>query len=261
MKIPYYQVDAFTRRAFAGNPAGVCLLDAALPAAVMQSLAFENGLAETAFILPENGGYRLRWFTPTLEIDLCGHATLAAAHVLGQHRGVTDLPLVFQTGGGRITVGRDGRRWVLDFPSRPAVRVPLAGDLTRGLGAAPLETYLARDALAVFRTEAEVRALRPDFAALLGVEGLGVIVTAPGDGCDFVSRFFAPRAGIPEDPATGSAHCTLIPYWATRLGRSRLFARQVSARGGELHCELQGDRVQIGGEAVTYLEGFITAPD
>lgn len=258
MKIPYYQVDAFTPRAFGGNPAGVCLLDAWLPDATMQTIAFENGLAETAFLVPEGAGYDLRWFTPAVEVDLCGHATLAAAHVLGVHRGVRDAPIVFKTQSGRMTVDREGQRWVLDFPSRPAARA--SSELELGLGAAPAEVYLARDYLAVFKSEAAVRALRPDFAAVARLDAVGVIVTAPGDDCDFVSRYFAPRVGIPEDPATGSSHCTLVPYWAACMGRTVLEARQVSARGGEMHCELAGERVRIGGEAVTYFEGVINIP-
>lgn len=255
MKIPYYQVDAFTPRAFGGNPAGVCPLESWLPEGTMQAIAFENGLAETAFLVPEGEGYGLRWFTPAVEVDLCGHATLAAAHVLGEHRGVSDARIIFHTQSGRMTVDREGRRWVLDFPSRPAAGA--SSGLELGLGAAPTEVYRARDYLAVFESEATVRALRPDFAAVARLDAMGVIVTAPGDECDFVSRYFAPRVGIPEDPATGSSHCTLIPYWAARTGRTVLEARQVSARGGEMHCELAGGRVRIGGEAVTYLEGAI----
>lgn len=258
MKIPYYQVDAFASRLFGGNPAGVCLLDAWLPDATMQTIAFENGLAETAFLVPEGDGYGLRWFTPAVEVDLCGHATLAAAHVLGEHRGVTATPIIFHTQSGRMTVEREGSRWVLDFPSRPAEPAP--GSLEVGLGAVPAELYLARDYLAVFENEATVRALRPDLNAVAALDVPGIIVTAPGDHCDFVSRYFAPRVGIPEDPATGSSHCTLIPYWAGRTGRKVLKARQVSARGGEIHCKLTGDRVRIGGEAVTYLAGTINLP-
>ncbi len=260
MRIPYYQVDSFTPRLFGGNPAGVCLLDGWLPDDAMQRIAFENGLAETAFVIPEGDGYGLRWFTPKVEVDLCGHATLAAAHVLSEHRGVTKLPIVFQTQSGQMSVHRDGRHWVLDFPSRPGVSCPLETDLEQGLGATPVEVCLARDHLAVFANAAEVRALQPDFVALGRLPSMGVIATAPGDDCDFVSRYFAPRVGIPEDPATGSSHCTLIPYWASRLGRLKLTARQVSSRGGEFHCELRGERVRMGGEAVTYFEGSINVP-
>lgn len=258
MRIPYYQVDAFSPRPFGGNPAGVCPLEAWLPDATMQTIAFENGLAETAFLVPEGDEYGLRWFTPAVEVDLCGHATLAAAHVLGTHRGVTKTPMIFHTQSGRMTVEREGQRWVLDFPCRPAEPAPGGPEL--GLGAAPAEVYLARDYLAVFESEAAVRALRPDLDAVAALDVPGIIVTAPGDDCDFVSRYFAPRIGIPEDPATGSSHCTLIPYWAGRTGRTILRARQVSARGGEMYCELVGDRVRIGGEAVTYLEGTIEVP-
>ena len=260
MKLPYFQVDAFTNRLFSGNPAGVCPLESWLEDDVMQSIAFENGLAETSFTVLEGDGFGLRSFTPAIEMDLCGHATLAAAHVLNEHRGVATLPIVFRTRSGRLSVSREGKRWVLDFPSRPAEVAAPDEMLSLGLGKAPMEVRRARDYLAVFGSEAEVRAIQPDFAALRRLDCLGVIATAPGEECDFVYRFFAPSAGIPEDPATGSAQCTLIPYWAERLGRTQFFSRQLSPRGGELHGQLAGERVLIGGEAVTYSEGAINAP-
>ncbi|MCW1921435.1 PhzF family phenazine biosynthesis protein [Luteolibacter arcticus] len=259
MSLPYYQVDAFTDRLFAGNPAGVCPLAGWLPDELLQSIAAENNLAETAFILPySDGGFDLRWFTPTIEMDLCGHATLAAAHVLFRHLGHAGEDVRFQTRSGMLTVSRDkGDLLTLDFPARPATACETPPELIAGLGAQPVTTARARDYLAVFETEEEVRNLQPDMAMLSLLDCLGIIATAPGKDCDFVSRFFAPGAGVPEDPVTGSAHCTLIPYWAERLERTRLQARQLSQRGGELWCEHRGDRVGIGGRAVTYATGFL----
>jgi PhzF family phenazine biosynthesis protein len=257
MSIPYYQVDAFTSRVFSGNPAGVCLLADWLPDALLQSIAAENNLAETAFIVPRDSLFHLRWFTPALEMDLCGHATLAAAHVLFQHLGCRAPSVRFQTRSGVLSVARAEDRLTLDFPARPATTCAAPTELIDGLGGNPAMTAKARDYLAVFETEQAVRELRPDMAALMRLDCLGIIASAPGVNCDFVSRFFAPRAGVPEDPVTGSAHCTLIPYWAQRLGRSELRARQISARGGELFCEDRGERVGIGGHAVTYSSGFL----
>lgn len=260
MKAPYFQVDAFAREPFSGNPAGVCLLDKWLPDTQLQQIAFENGLSETAFVVLEKKSFALRWFTPTVEVDLCGHATLAAAHVLSEHMAFGE-PWKFHTRSGLLTVSRMDGRLTLDFPARPAEAVAeVPTDLVDGLGATPDAVLKSRDYLAVFSSEKEVQALAPDFARIARLDCLGVIATAPGDTVDFVSRFFAPGAGVPEDPVTGSAHCTLVPYWAERLGQPKLAARQVSARGGDLWCELQGDRVLIGGHAVTYLEGQITLP-
>jgi len=260
MTLGYYQVDAFTDSVFAGNPAGVCPLGEWLPDAVLQRIAAENNQSETAFFVRADGHFELRWFTPLREVDLCGHATLAAAHVLFSEFHEAAERLEFATASGRMTVERRNDELILDFPSRPPLECVAPGDLLRGLGATPVFVAKARDYFAVFATEAEIRALQPDFAALARLDSLGVIATAPGSGVDFVSRFFAPQAGIPEDPVTGSAHCTLIPYWATRLGKSRLRARQVSPRGGALNGELAGDRVKIGGLAVTYLRGWIMLP-
>jgi PhzF family phenazine biosynthesis protein len=260
MSIPYYQVDAFTSHVFSGNPAGVCLLADWLPDALLQSIAAENQLAETAFIVQRDALFDLRWFTPTLEIDLCGHATLAAAHVLFRHLGCRAPSVPFQTRSGVLTVSRDEDLLTLDFPARPATACDTPRELSEGLGATPATTAKARDYLAVFDTEQAVRELQPNAAVLMRLDCLGIIATAPGKDCDFVSRFFAPRAGVPEDPVTGSAHCTLIPYWAQRLGRAELRARQISPRGGELICEHRGDRVSIGGRAVTYSTGFLHVP-
>lgn len=261
MKLPIYQVDAFTSRLFGGNPAAVVLLGDWLPDSMLAAIAAENNLAETAFVIPRADVSPLRWFTPSVEVDLCGHATLAAAHVLFRDLFPGQRRLVFSTLSGELAVARDGDTLGLDFPSRPGKRIDVTETLAEALGAMPLEAYLARDILAVFGTEAEVRSLRPDLPRVAALDAFAVIATAPGDEADFVSRFFAPRQGLPEDPVTGSAHCTLTPYWAARLGQPRLRARQVSARGGELECELRGDRVLIAGRAIEYLRGEIELPD
>ena len=265
MKLPIFQVDAFTSHAFGGNPAAVVLLDAWLPDDVMQSIAAENNLAETAFIVaPESAAdpIPLRWFTPAIEVDLCGHATLAAGHVLFRHRDPLVDTLHFSTSSGILSVTRRGGLFELDLPARPGKPTEVTDALVAALGARPSETLAARDLLAVFASAADVRALKPDFVAVAALDTFAVIATAPGDEADvdFVSRFFAPRAGVNEDPVTGSAHCTLVPYWAARLGRHRLVARQVSRRGGELTCELRGSRVGVAGRAVEYLSGTIDVP-
>jgi PhzF family phenazine biosynthesis protein len=260
MKIPYYHVDAFTSRMFAGNPAGVCPLQGWLSDETMQKIALENRHAETAFFIPLKGQpehFHLRWFTPGAEVDLCGHATLATAFVLREYLGFKEPVVHFQTLSGLLSVELQGDLLVMDFPSRPPQPYDAPPALVEGLGIAPLEVSRARDILAVFETEAQVAYLKPDFNRLAELDALGVIATAPSDQADFVSRFFAPRVGVPEDPVTGSSHCTLIPYWAKRLGKHKLNARQISARGGELVCTLLEDRVKIGGKAVLYLQGTI----
>ncbi len=264
MTTPYFHVDAFTQSPFAGNPAGVCPLGSFLPAELMQQIAAENNLAETAFIVPRAGApgeYDIRWFTPAVEIDLCGHATLASAHVLFAHLCFAGAKVVFHSQSGPLHVSREADgRLTLDFPARaPQEMTAHPTGLIDGLRATPLHVLAARDLLVVFNTEAEVLALRPDFGRIAALEYVGVIATAPGrDGIDFVSRFFAPRVGVPEDPVTGSAHSTLIPYWAARLGKNELRARQISARGGDLWCRLrEGGRVDISGYAVTYATGEI----
>jgi PhzF family phenazine biosynthesis protein len=261
MRLPLYQIDAFTHRLFGGNPAAVVTLDEWLPDSVLQAIAAENNLAETAFVLLQEDMTALRWFTPTVEVDLCGHATLAAGHVLFAYHYPWRKTVSFETRSGPLTVSRDGERLSLDFPARPGAPVAVSDALASALGRRPREAYTARDLLAVFETEADVLALRPDFGRVAALEAFAVIASAPGTTVDFVSRFFAPRAGIPEDPVTGSAHCTLVPYWAARLGKSTLTARQVSRRGGELDCELRGDRVAITGATVEYLRGEIEVPD
>ncbi|GAB3638183.1 PhzF family phenazine biosynthesis protein [Hymenobacter arcticus] len=266
MTIPVYQIDAFARRPFTGNPAAVCPLDEWLPAETMQLIAAENNLAETAFFVPlsgEEADFHLRWFTPTFEIDLCGHATLASAHVLWNERGYAKPEIVFQSKSGLLKVRREADgKLVLDFPSRPPHPLVPAEHpevLLRALGpgaATPLAVLASRDLVVEFAHADEVLALKPDFVALIDLGYIGLIATAPGSGTvDFVSRFFAPEVGVPEDPVTGSAHSTLIPFWAEKLGKTELFARQESARGGELWCRLRGDRVDIGGYAVTFLRG------
>jgi PhzF family phenazine biosynthesis protein len=264
MKLPLYQIDAFASAVFAGNPAAVCPLEKWLPEATMQKIAAENNLAETAFFVPRRNGssadvpeYDLRWFTPEVEIDLCGHATLASGHVVFTTLVPGASRAVFHSKSGPLSVGRDGDRLVLDFPTRPPVRIEPPAGLAEALGATPEEVWSSRDLMAVFESEHTVRGLTPSFSRIAELEVFGVIATAPGHEVDFVSRFFAPRQGIPEDPVTGSAHCTLTPYWAKRLGRSRLRAEQVSVRRGYLICEDRGDRVTIAGHTVQYLEGVI----
>jgi len=260
MKLPLYWIDAFAGRLFSGNPAAVVLMDKWLPDPVLQCIAAENNLSETAYVIPRNGPCPLRWFTPTFEIDLCGHATLATAYVLYRERFPSLDRLDFETLSGTLTVRRDGDLLLMDFPARPGKPAPVTSQVFAALGRKPGELLQARDLMAVFDTEADVRSFVPDPAEIATLEGMGLIVTAPGDDVDFVSRFFAPKAGVPEDAVTGSSHCTLIPYWAARLGRYRLSARQLSARGGELHCEMRGERVVIGGRAVEYLRGEINLP-
>jgi PhzF family phenazine biosynthesis protein len=259
MELPIYWVDAFTERVFGGNPAAVIPLDSWLDDTLMQRIASENGLSETAFFVrtgPARAG--LRWFTPATEVDLCGHATLATAHVLFNQLGQAESPVVFDTKSGPLSVTRRGPLIELDFPSRPAEPAEPPESLLRGLRLRPAEVLRAeRMWLCVYATAEEVSALAPDFGALGSVVPGRMIPTAPGRDCDFVSRFFAPDAGIPEDPVTGSAHCTLVPYWARRLGKAKFHARQVSRRGGELWCELAGDRVRMAGHGVAYLKGSI----
>lgn len=261
MKIPCYQVDAFASAVFRGNPAAVCPLAAWLPDATLQNIAAENNLSETAFTVPRGDEFELRWFTPTLEMDLCGHATLAAAFVLFMEQKISSDAIRFHSRSGILTVTRDNDILTLDFPARPPQPIAVPETLANGLGARPASTLRSRDYLAVFDSAETVQALTPDFATLKSLDCLGIIVTAPGADYDFVSRFFAPAAGVDEDPVTGSAHCTLIPYWAQRLGKNKFCARQISRRGGELFCELAGDRVRIGGKAVLYLRGEIVLDD
>ncbi len=258
MRIPLFQIDAFTGRLFAGNPAAVCPLEKWLEDAQMQAIAAENNLSETAFFVPDGDRYRLRWFTPMVEVDLCGHATLASAFVILNHLDPSQELVRFDTKSGELIVRRDGDLLSMDFPAREPKRCDTPARLAEALGKAPLETWESRDYLAVYEAEDDVRSLAPNMDLLAKVGRFAVIATAPGRGdVDFVSRFFAPAQGVAEDPVTGSAHCTLTPYWSKRLGKTRFHALQVSARGGELWCEYRGDRVSMSGKAVRFLEGAI----
>ena len=258
MQIPIFQVDAFSSRLFSGNPAAVCPLTSWLPEETLQAFAAENNLAETAFFVRRNGHFDLRWFTPICEVDLCGHATLASAHVLFQELKEPGDELRFQTKSGELIVRRHGDRLALDFPSRPPIPTDIHPALIPALGGKPSEILAARDYLVRYSSADEVLGLTPDMEKLKETDKFAVIVTAPGTDCDFVSRFFAPAKGIPEDPVTGSAHTSLIPYWAKELGKTTLHARQISKRGGELFCKLNGDRVEIAGHSALFLKGQIS---
>ena len=259
MRLPIYQVDAFADRIFAGNPAAVVPLEDWLPNATLQAIAAENNLSETAFFVRQGESYALRWFTPTVEVDLCGHATLASAYVVFRFLETERHRVAFETRkAGTLVVTRRGDELAMDFPAWPPKPCEVPAGLADALGRDPGEMLVSGDWLAVYEREADIAALKPDFVALRRLDR-AVIVTAPGSGgVDFVSRFFAPRAGIDEDPVTGRAHCQLIPYWAKRLGKARLSARQISQRGGALSCALDGERVTIAGQAQLYLEGTIT---
>ena len=260
--LPLYQVDAFTSRPFAGNPAAVCPLDAPLPEALMQDIAAENNLSETAFLHRQGDAFSLRWFTPTVEVDLCGHATLASAFVLMTELEPARTSVTFGTRSGALAVERAGDLYTMDFPAYPPgpAGADEAAAVAAALGARPAQVLRAQSLLAVFEAAGDVRRLAPDMSALARLP-TAVCVTAPGDGqpagVDFVSRYFAPGFGIPEDPVTGSSFCTLAPYWAARLGKPSLRARQVSRRGGDVTCEARGDRVLIGGQARLVLTGTL----
>jgi len=255
VRIPYFQINAFTSDTFGGNPAGVCLLEGWLPDPVLQRIAAENNLSETAFLVRGETGYKLRWMTPTTEVDLCGHATLASAYVLFFERNHHDDSVLFETLSGTLAATRRGEIIELDFPSRPPLNCEAPPLLLKALACEPLAVLKSRDYFLVFGSPAQVASLQPDMDLLSKLDSLGVIVTARGDDVDFVSRFFAPKVGVPEDPVTGSAHCSLIPYWSHRLAKTELAARQISKRGGELSCRFLGERVAIGGRAVTYSRG------
>ena len=257
MNIGFYHIVAFTDQVFAGNPAGVCFLDDWIGDSILQSIAAENSVPETAFLVHTDDHYELRWFTPKVEIDLCGHGTLASAFAVFAYVNPEARQVVFQTKSGRLTVERQGELLMMDFPTRRPEPCQPPAHLDEIMGIPPCQTLQARDLLVVYESEDDVRRLKPDLARVAALDCFGVIVTAPGKKSDFVSRFFAPAAGIPEDPVTGSAHCTLIPYWSERLGKKELHAFQLSERGGELFCIDRGERVSIGGRAVTYLSGTI----
>jgi len=258
MKLPLFQLDAFAGRVFGGNPAAVCPLQDWLDADLLQAIAAENNLSETAFFVRGPAGIELRWFTPGTEVDLCGHATLATAALILDRLGPERDAVAFETRSGRLLVERDGEGFAMDFPADPPAPVEPCAGLVAALGAEPEEVLAGRDYLVRLSDAGRVRRLAPDLAALCRIDRRGVIVTAPGEQHDFVSRFFAPGAGVPEDPVTGSAHCALTPYWSRRLGKRELRAFQVSARGGEVLCTDLGERVRLWGRCVFYLEGQIT---
>ena len=259
MKLPIYQVDAFASEVFKGNPAAVVPYNEPVSTEVMQKVAMENNLSETAFIQSSGSGhYRIRWFTPAVEVDLCGHATLAAAHVVMNELEPGLKRVVFSAAVGPLEVAARDGLLILDFPSRPPQPADIAPELSEAMGKRPLEVLKSRDLILVYGSEGDVVGLRPHFDQLAACSTFGVLATARGKSTDFVSRCFFPAVGIDEDPVTGSAHCSLIPFWAERLGKSSLTALQRSKRGGELFCELRGDRVHIGGRVVPYLTGEIT---
>lgn len=260
-KLPLFHVDAFTTKRFHGNPAAVVLLEDGkwLPDDTMQSIAAENNLPETAFVRRKgkSGPMAIRWMTPTVEVDLCGHATLAAAHVLWNHAGFKGGKIAFSSRSGTLTVTRDEGRIVLDFPALPGKKVTVTNAMCDALGREPIEAYMAVKLMCVFENRRDVYQMTPDLAKIARLDCDGVIITAPGSGHDFVSRYFVPQGGIDEDPVTGSSHCTLAPYWAHVLGKKHLTAHQTSKRGGELWCEVRGSRVRIGGHAVTVATGTL----
>lgn len=259
MKIPFYHIDAFTGRVFSGNPAGVCPLESWLDDVLLQRIAAENNLSETAFFVADGDAFHIRWFAPLGEVDLCGHATLATAFTIFSFLGFPGGTIRFRSKSGELTVTRKGEVLSLDFPAQSPEPCVIPPELPAGLGVTPLEVFAAQDYLAILPDEKTVRGISPDFETLRRLDRRGVIVTAPGGGggVDFVSRCFYPKLGVGEDPATGSAHCTLVPYWSSRLGKRDFHAMQVSARGGELFCADNGDRVRISGRAVKFLEGMI----
>ncbi len=260
MKLDIFQVDAFTNKPFGGNPAAVVPLISFLPDETMMAIAAENNLAETAFFVKTADHYEIRWFTPKVEVDLCGHATLASAYVIFECLKLESESIKFHSHrSGPLGVTKVDGKMVLDFPAYPVTEIEQSDELAGAIGAIPSKVYETQGNMVMLRLENEslVRELSPDFNALLAIDYDEFIVTAPGDDCDFSSRMFAPRIGINEDPVTGAIHCSLIPYWAEQLGKSEMFARQVSERGGELFCSLDGERVEIGGEAVLYLKGEI----
>ena len=259
MRTPIFQIDAFTTRRFHGNPAAVMPLDKFPDDAVMQAIAAENNLAETAFLVPDGPDYRIRWFTPSTEVPLCGHATLASAAAVMDRLEPDRTEVVFQSASGPLAVKRAGNCYVMDFPARPSKKIATPRELAKALGIAPVEVYAEPfNFMAVLKDASEVRQLAPDFAAIARIDRGGVIVTAPGDGeYDFVSRYFAPAKGVPEDPVTGSAHCMLTPYWAARLGKTEMRAYQASERGGEMICRLVGDRVEMEGACVFFMQGEV----
>ncbi len=258
MKLTIYQADAFAEEVFAGNPAAVVLLESWLPDSVMQKIAIENNLSETAFFISEGDGFHIRWFTPASEVNLCGHATLATAHVLFNHLNFKGGEIVFQSRSGILKVKKQDGLIVLDFPTSPLTEIRFPGNIEKACGKLPVKCIQGReDLMLVFESENDIKNLIPDLEFMKTLDARGVIATAKSEEFDFVSRFFAPLEGINEDPVTGSAHTVLIPYWKEILGKTEMTAKQISARGGILHCKFAGDRVEIGGKAITYLMGEI----
>lgn len=257
MELSIYQIDAFAKKTFQGNPAAICPLDAWLPDEVLLSIAEENNLSETAYFIKTKIGYHIRWFTPTTEVDLCGHATLAAAFVIFNELGYKENSISFESKSGILKVGKDNDLLIMDFPSQPPTTCELPTEIQQAFDVMPTECLKSEDYILVFNNENEVLNAAPKLEQLKNIDRRGVIITAPSENYDFVSRFFAPKYGIDEDPVTGSAHDQLVPYWANRLNQTKLHANQVSKRGGELICELMGDRVTIAGHATKYLQGSI----
>lgn len=261
-QVKLFQVDAFTDKLFGGNPAAVCLLDTWPSKDILQKIAAENFLPETAFVVPlqKPGHFDLKWFTPDIEMDLCGHATLASAHILFNHLAIDQQQIIFHSNSGELVVSKNNSQIALDFPSRMPVAAQLPEQIRLGLGIDPVEVWKARDYIAVYDNEEIIRNFSPNRSILdqVNLDPGGIIVTAKGKDVDFVSRFFTPQASIFEDPVTGSAHCSLIPLWKAKTGKQKMIAHQLSKRGGKLWCEDRGQRVLISGEARTYLEGYIT---
>lgn len=259
MKLTIYQVDAFAEKVFEGNPAAVVPLEDWLLDEVMQNIALENNLSETAFFIPAENGYKIRWFTPLAEVDLCGHATLAASHVLFQHMNYERNEIQFESRSGILKVSKEEDLMVMNFPSSKVEAKYIPPVLKTAFNVHPVKCYVGReDLLLVFNSEKDILKLKPDFMSIAGATKRGIICTARSDEYDFVSRFFAPSVGIDEDPVTGSAHTMLIPYWARQLKKTNMVARQLSKRGGILYCKYLDDRVEIGGKAVTFMQGEIT---
>lgn len=257
MKLPIYQIDAFANKPFEGNPAAICPLQSWLPDKVMQSIAEENNLSETAFFVPTKNGFHIRWFTPVAEVDLCGHATLASAYVIFTFLGFEENTINFESKSGLLKVVKNESLLVLDFPSQPPIPCKIPDEIISAFKCQPVECLKSEDYIVVFRDEDEVNSAQPDFGALSRLDLRGVAITSKSTKYDFVARFFAPKFGINEDPVTGSAYTQLVPYWSNILGITKLHAKQVSSRGGEVLCEVIGNRVNIAGKAVKYLAGEI----
>jgi len=257
MKIPIYQLDTFTDRLFSGNPAAVCPLDKWLEDDVMQSIAAENNLSETAFFVKDGNAYNIRWFTPVSEVDLCGHATLASAYIYFKYIKHGGQTIKFNSHGGELIVNKDSYRLSMDFPARMPEKASLSDSLLSTLNIQPVEILASEDYMLVYENQDQIIDFNPPFKKLKEIGLRGLMITAPGKDCDFVSRFFAPKYGIDEDPVTGSSHCSLVPYWSKKLKKNTLHARQLSARGGELFCEMKNNRVIISGKVVEYMRGMI----